>query len=200
MYLFLDYETTGFPKKMGPAKQDKQARACQLAMLLTDEHGKSMAEFSCMIQLPEGIVIDPGAAAAHGFTTELCDQYGVGPGTAYGFFCAMASRAQMVIAFNSEFDKKMAEIEAAYAEKPFPKTPWHCAMIEATPVCNLPPTDKMKAAGFIKNKPPKLEEALNIICGESLGDTAHDALWDCRALKKIFFKMREQKREIAANG
>lgn len=194
MFLFIDYETSGFPKKTGELKQVGQARACQVAMLLTDAAGKSMSEFSCMIKLDADVVINEGAAAVHGFTNELCAKYGVSPAAAYSFFCAMAAKSEVVIAFNSEFDRKMAEIEGAYCDKPFPETPWHCAMLEVSPICNLPPTPKMVAAGFIKNKPPSLKEAYKILCDKDIGDGAHDALWDVRALKDIFFKIKSMEK------
>jgi DNA polymerase III subunit epsilon len=193
MYLFLDTETTGFPKKYGPNVQDGQARVCQIAMLLTDSVGKSLSEFSCLIR-PDGWTVGAEAGAVHGFTNDLCEKYGVSGAAVLSFYMAMAQKAETIIAFNSEFDKKMMEIEADYRSQKYAETKWHCAMLEASPICNLPPTAKMVAAGYTKNKPPNLKEALKIICNMELGDMAHDALWDVRATKDIFFKLRSQEK------
>lgn len=190
MYLFIDTETTGFPQKFGPLIQDGQGRVCQIAMLLTDGAGKSIAEISTLVK-PAGWVVGNEASKVHGFTTELCEKYGINFVGMVGLFLSLAEKAETIIAHNISFDRQMMFIEAEYAQKNIPNKLWHCTMEQSAPICNLPPTERMLAAGFDKPKAPKLEEALQHICGKSLGDTAHDALWDVRACKDIFFKLKE---------
>lgn len=187
--LVVDTETTTFPKKYGLLVQEGQARVCQIAMLLTDDDGKSLAEFSCLIK-PDGWEINEKAGAVHGFTNELCEQYGITAKSAYMFFLRMAKIADLVIAHNSEFDMKMLQIEAAYCEQEFPETLWYCTMNESSPILNLPPTEKMMACGFTKNKPPNLGEALKFLCDKELGSGAHNAMYDVAACRDIYFAIK----------
>lgn len=196
--LIIDTETTGFPKKYGALIQDGQARVCQVAMLLTDDDGKSLAEFSCLIK-PDRWEIHENAAKVHGFTNELCEQYGISAKSAYAFFTRMAKIADMIVAHNSEFDMKMMQIEAAYCEQDFPETPWYCTMIESSPILNLPPTEKMMACGFTKNKPPNLGEALKFMCDKELGSGAHNAMYDVAACRDIYFAVEKHKNGQASN-
>ena len=104
-YLFIDTETTGFFKS-GSLIQDGQARVCQIAMLLTDSNGKHLAEFSCLVK-PDGWTISQGASDIHGFTDELCEQYGMPFKDMLAVYGHFVSRATRIVAHNSEFDKKM---------------------------------------------------------------------------------------------
>lgn len=178
MYLFKDWETTGF-KKSGPLVQDGQARGCQVAYLFTDENGNSLAEFAALIE-PKGWTVGEGAQAVHGFTTEFCELYGVNIKAALGTYLSLAKRAKLVIAHNAEFDCNITEIECAYAGVHPPATPRYCTMLNAATPCGLP-----------GNKWPKLEEALQILCGKTI-DKAHDALYDVRACRDIFFELKNR--------
>ena len=189
--IFLDTETTNFPKKYGELKQSGQARVCQIAMLLTDDEGNSLAEYSSLIK-PDGWQIEAKAAEVHGFTNEKCEQYGVSAIGVYTFFYRMAKIADKIIAHNIEFDRKMMEIEAAYVGHPSANKPWFCTMEASSPILNLSPTEKMVAAGFNKPKVPKLEEALQFLCGRGLGNTAHDAMYDVKACRDIYFELKKR--------
>lgn len=189
--LAIDTETTGFPKKYGALMQEGQARVCQIAMLLCDEKGKSLAEFSALLK-PEGWKVGEEAGKVHGFTTDQCAACGVSSKAAYLFYRRLAEMADVIIAHNSSFDRKMMDIEAAYHGYQQVERPWKCTMEMTVDVCNIPPTEKMLAAGMNRPKSPKLDEALQKVCGKSLGDTAHDALWDVRACKDIWFGLMKE--------
>lgn len=188
--IFLDCETTGFSKS-GLPKQEGQARVCQIAMLLTDDQGNSLAEFSSLIK-PDGWQIHEGAAAVHGFTDEKCEKYGVSARAAYNFYMRMVEISTKIVAHNSKFDSRMMEIEAAYCDMPHTNKQWYCTMEASALIVNLPPTEKMLMAGYNKPKPPKLEEALQFLCGRGLGDTAHDAMYDVKACRDIYFELRKR--------
>lgn len=189
--LFIDTETTDFPKKHGNLIQDGQARVCQIAMLLTDDTGKHLAEYSSLIK-PDGWTIGKGASDTHGFTDDLCAKYGVSGKGAYVFYTRMVEMADIVVAHNVEFDHKLMEIEAAYCDRTHPLKKWFCTMEASSPICNLPPTQKMLDCGFDKPKNPKLEEALKILCDRELGDTAHDAMYDVKACRDIYFALLDK--------
>lgn len=194
IFLFLDTETTGF-KKSGPKIQAGQARVVQLAMILTDANNRSLFEIATLVK-PDGWKISEGAGKVHGKSDELCSHFGIEFRSMFALYHRIASMATMLVAHQSEFDSGLMAIEGEYynvgAQRPLTVTkPWHCTLLQATPICNLPPTDKMKAAGFTKPKAPKVSEALKIICGEELVN-AHDAMFDVQACRKIFFAMKNK--------
>lgn len=179
MYLFLDVETTGFPKK-NALIQDGQARVCQIAMILTDKFGKSLFEFCSLVKL-NGLPIAKGAQEVHGFTTEQCDQYGFHFASVFDTYLALQEKAELNIAHNSEFDSGMMNIEQAYyiqhtGKGLVPARPWHCTM---------------KTNSHIKGgKWPKLEEALKHYCNRA-PTKAHDAMGDVKDCRDIFFATRK---------
>jgi len=190
-FLFLDTETTGW-RKGGAKIQSGQARVCQIAMLLTDDKGKSLMEFSSLIK-PDDWSISEGAQKCHGFSDEQCDFMGVHNSFMIHSFNHMADRASTVIAHHVEFDKAMMDIEAAYhskTENPCTRKPWYCTQKNSVNLCKIPATEKMRKAGRTHYKTPSLEEALQFFCGRSLGDGAHDAMYDAKACRDIFFAIR----------
>lgn len=188
MYLFFDTETTGFPSANIDARDPKQGRICQLAALLTDKDGRSMAEFSTLIR-PDGWAIGSGAQAVHGLTDGLCDRYGIPSDVAFSMFRLLAARAEMVIAHNLDFDIKMIAVEAR-AHNYVDEYHWtennFCTMKSTTDICRIP---KAKGNGF---KWPSLDEALQFFCGRPVGKDAHDAMIDTRACKDIFFALQDR--------
>lgn len=185
LFLFNDTETTGFPKKSGGVIQPGQARVCQIALLLTDGTGRSLCEFSSLIK-PEGWEVSEGAAAVHGFSTAQCDLYGLSQNGVMQLYRSLASMAGVIVAHNSDFDKQMMGIEEAYYNSGRPpekhmtvKNEWFCTMKPNTHVTG--------------GKWPKLNEALKHFTGRDLGDFAHDAMYDVKACRDIFFAMRQKK-------
>lgn len=193
MYLFLDTETTDMPD--GDGVKQGQGRVCQVAMLLTDATGYPIAEFSTLIR-PDNWAVGAEAGAVHGFTTEKCAQYGIDGNIAYEMFRHFAARADYIVAHNAKFDRQMMRIEDAYNGLGMPQTPWTCTMRMATPHTELPPTQKMIDMGMGHHfKAPSLNQALTALCGRTMGDEAHDALWDVRACKDIFFALKAKAEE-----
>jgi DNA polymerase-3 subunit epsilon len=188
---FVDTETTGLPKS-GDPKQEGQARVCQLAVLLTDDNGKALNEM-CFLIRPDGWTISEGAAKIHGITTEIAEKHGINAVTAYKLFVAQVRQADIIVAHNVAFDKRLMEIEAAYLKEVVVDKPWHCTMEQTRDLCAIPPTDNMIAAGRTECfKSPKLEEAYRIICRRSLGNNAHNAMADVRACRDIFFALKNK--------
>lgn len=187
LFLFGDTETTDFAKS-GPLIQEGQARVCQVAFILTDDTGKSLAEFSSLVK-PDGWKVGEGAAKIHGFTTEMCEEYGLEQKNVMNIYFSLLEKASIEIYHNSSFDKRMLAIEESYMNPQWVRptlTKQFCTMLESTNVCKLP----SPRGGY---KWPKLSEALKIVCNKELGEQAHDALWDARACRDIFFGLRERK-------
>lgn len=197
--LFFDTETTGLLNDRLPLDHPAQPQIVQLACLLADDAGEEMGHASFLVQPIRG-PIPAGAAAVHGITTEKASANGLYPTAALYLWDRLAQMADVIVAHNMRFDWTM--MQSAWAHN----NPAHrtavsgfeerhgsrarfCTMEAAAPIVNLPPTDRMRAAGFDKPKPPKLEECIRHFFGKEL-DGAHDALVDVRACAQVFFHLK----------
>lgn len=102
-FLFIDWETTGF-KKGGAIKQEGQARACQVGMILTDANGRIINSFSQLIK-PEGWKVSQFNIDSCGITQEDCEKYGVSAKAVFSLFSRYAATATTIIAHNADFDR-----------------------------------------------------------------------------------------------
>lgn len=188
MILFFDTETTGLYDNRLPFDHEAQPHLVQIAAIMSDDEGKSLSEYSLIVN--PRVKIPDRAMAVHGITDSLALSAGIEEQTALGLFDFMARRASLIVAHNIKFDinvmrciyareKNMTELEC----------PLFCTMEAASPIINLPPTDRMKAAGFNKPKPPRLEECIKHFFDEDLIG-AHDALIDVRACARVFFHLK----------
>jgi len=180
-FLFIDTEGTGFPKKSQNI-QDGQARVCQVAMILTDAVGNSLAEFSAYIK-PNGWKISDGAREVHGITDEHCETHGVSMHFVMPMFYQLARMSSKIIAHGITYDQRMIDIERSYHEGEMTASEietilreWYCTMANNKHLNN--------------GKYASLELCLQHYCGRSVGDDAHNAVADVQALRDIFFAMR----------
>jgi DNA polymerase-3 subunit epsilon len=194
MILFFDTETTGFFDDRLPIDHEAQPYIVQLAAQLCEDSGEPVAGFSFIVSpgSPGNVVdIPERAAAVHGITTEKAIQFGVSAEFALSAFTHLYQRADLVCAHNIKFDKGILEVAIAryYGKTMLLRKPLFCTMEAASPVVNLPPTEKMIAAGFTKPKPPKLEECIRHFFNEEL-DGAHDAMVDVTACQRVYFHLK----------
>lgn len=189
-YLFFDTETTGLPDFKKDMNHPSQPRIIQLAAILTHE-STIVAELNCFIK-PDGWTVPEEVTKIHGITTEKCEQYGIPMREALALFNAMKLIAKARVAHNISFDKVMMAREATFygLEHNSEGLESFCTMQLAKPICKIPPTDKMMAAGFKGFKQPNLQETYRHFFGTEF-EGAHDALVDVRACKEIFFQIRK---------
>ena len=197
-FLFTDVESTGFAKS-GPHTQPDQARVCQLALVLTDASGAIKSQFSALIK-PNGWEIGASAFDTHGISTEDCDKYGLPFNVVMHNYYWFMYQADLVIAHNINFEKRMFEIEEAFHNEitgeNLPnvqsKKQWYCTQEKSKNVCRIPPTDKMRRAKRNGFKTPNLQEALFKLTGKRMVN-AHDAMEDTLACKDVFFALNPAK-------
>lgn len=189
MILFFDTETTGFFNDRQPVNHPSQPHIVQLAASLTDNVGEEVMSFSVIID--NGVAIPTQASDVHGITTQIADERGIEPEIAMHLFSHLYRLADTVVAHNIKFDKGVveAEIFRRHGEVRRLAKPLFCTMEAATTIVNLPPTERMLAAGFDKPKPPKLEECIRHFFNEDL-DGAHDAMVDVAACRRVFFHLK----------
>lgn len=189
MILFFDTETTGFLDDRLPIDHEAQPYIVQLAAQLCQDDGSPVAGF-CFI-VAAGVAIPERAAAVHGITEEKAIQFGVSAEFALSAFTHLYQRADLICAHNAKFDKGIVEVAIArhYGRTMPLRKPIFCTMEAASPVIKLPPTEKMRAAGFDKPKPPKLEECIRHFFNEEL-DGAHDAMIDLTACRRVYLHLK----------
>lgn len=187
-----DTETTGFVQPSLPPDHPSQPHLVQMGCLLVTEAGHEVASVDLIVK-PEGYTIPEPAARTHGITTEIAHDVGIPLANVMGVFAQLRARAHEAVAFNSKFDELV--VAAAFARlgrKPSHPGPDRrtCCMELASPIMELPPTPRMRAAGFDKFKPPSLKEAFAFFVDPKGFDGAHSAVVDARATQRVHQALR----------
>lgn len=194
MILAFDTETTGLPDWRAPSDAPHQPHLVQLAMILLDDDLKERANVLLVIR-PDGWTIPDDIVKIHGITTEMARAVGVPEKVATTLYMSLLyGTGAQALAHNVDFDLRIMRIamlragrEKAWLDERTPAS--FCTMKAASPLLNLPPTDKMTAAGFTKPKPPKLAECIEFFFAEKL-EGAHDALVDVRACVRVYHHLQ----------
>jgi DNA polymerase-3 subunit epsilon len=188
--LFFDTETTGLPDFRGRSNDPKQPHIVQLAMLLQNDGGTEVLASSLLVR-PNGWIIPTEAAAIHGITQERALDEGQDESVVVRHFILHQGLADLRVAHNESFDRRILRIamtRAGFARDFIEAIEGRasldtCALAKA--IVNLPPTEKMLAAGFAGPKSPKLEECVKYFFGDEMAG-AHDALVDVRACARVY--------------
>lgn len=208
LLIAFDTETSGLPVWSKPSSDPEQPHIVQLAAILRDGHDKTAAHVGTMNRLikPEGWIIPPELTAIHGITTEQAEAEGVRLADALDEFLSMAIQAEQNIGYNVNFDKRMLRIQekrrhgAAVEDDQLPisiQFARHSREIDIakfmTKICNLPPSEKMMAAGRKTAKMPKLGEAFqHAYPGKAVDGKLHDAMTDVKCTLAIYWWIYEQ--------
>ncbi len=184
--LVFDTETTGI--------DTSTAHVVELAALLFDDAGIERASLDLIIK-PDGYEIPAAASAIHGISTDLAHRVGVPLAYAASAFNALCEQADRLVAHNLAYD--VAIMEGLYRRLGKPHrmpvaSNRYCTAMWSTPVCAIPPTECMRAAGRHEFKKPTLTEAYAFVCGKELVG-AHNALVDARACGEVYFELQRQR-------
>ena len=185
MILIFDTETDGLIIKGQPVPH-----LVQLAASLMDHAGHERACISLIIK-PDGYEIPPKVAAIHGISTAIATDYGVPLIVAMGMLSNLIKISSSQVAHNAEFDVQIITAAFQRVNRPIPSLNIICTKELATPIVNLPPTEKMVAAGFNKPKAPSLAECVRYFFNEEIVG-AHDALIDVRACGRVYFEIEKR--------
>lgn len=192
--VFYDSETTGLVRFKDPSEHPDQPHIVQLAACLVDLDTRRIVSTLDVICKPDGWLIPDEVAAIHGITTEHAADVGVPESLAVEMLLEMVGD-RLRIAHNEQFDARIVRIaclrhfEASQADE------WKggkaaCTALLATPIMKLPPTDRMRAAGFNKHKTANLREAVQHFTGKPL-ENAHSALADVHGCMAVFFAIQD---------
>ena len=212
MILAFDTETTGLPDWHQPSDAAHQPHIVQLAAILADDDGTERASAN-LIVCPNCWDIPTEAAAIHGITQDRAVACGVSEELAVETWMSLIlgplqpGRSRMrsqegwpiVVAHNDSFDwriMRIAMLRCGYTRERIEEmehtTNRACTMRMATPILNLPPTDRMRAAGFTKPKSPSVSECMAHFFAGELHTGAHDAMADARACLRLYLHMVNQ--------
>lgn len=173
------------------------------AILVNLDTRKTIASMDVIVR-PDGWIIPEEVSKVHGITTEHALAVGIPERTALEMFMALWDGRQL-LGHNESFDRRILRI----AQHRFPASlkegaieNWkacgsHCTQLLSTPILQLPPTEKMKAARRFHHKSANLGEAYEHFMGRPLKD-AHSAMADCRAALDVFFAIQDLKAAQAA--
>lgn len=197
MILFFDTETTGFFDDRLPIDDSSQPYIVQMAAQLCRDNGDILSSFNFIVDpgIADGISIPTSASNVHGITDEVAAQFGLSSEFMLNSFAHLYQRADLICAHNIKFDRFVTETAIArhYGQiRPLNK-PMFCTMEAATPIVNLPPTERMRAKGIDRPKPPKLEECIKHFFDEDL-EGAHDAMVDVAACRRLYLKIKDAAR------
>lgn len=202
--IFFDTETTGFPAWNQPSESDVQPHLVELAAQVVDLDTRIVVYSMDMIIKPVGWIIPDECVRLHGITTERAMDEGIPEEEAVERFYELWAYRHRV-AFNFPFDERIMRIafkryldprDPALALQPsdeWKATSKEDAMRMASPILNLPPTEKMRGG----RKQPNLAEAYQFFTGEPMRG-AHRAAADTEACKVVYFGCIDHAQKVAA--
>jgi DNA polymerase-3 subunit epsilon len=185
LILVFDTETTGFLHGRLPIGHSDQPKIVQLAAVLCREDQTEVMRLDVVIYQD---VVPAESTKAHGLTEEFVKAVGVNEGAALSLFEDMLSIADIVVAHNIDYDRKVVTnavrlLDGTPDTDPFAGKQLFCTMKAATPILKLP-----RKSGGIKS--PSLTECVKHLLGRD-HVTAHTAIGDVLETKNIFFKLQE---------
>lgn len=191
MLLFYDTETNGYQNQRLVWNHPDQPHLVQLGVILADDLGHEVASAELIVK-PDDFSISNETAKVHGITFDIAKECGVPLATVMSVFVQLRANAAEIVAFNQAFDNFIIQASIHRTGR----TPSHpgpekktCCMKLATEAMKIPPTAKMKKAGFDLYKAPDLQEAYTHFMGKPF-ENAHSALADARASMKVYFAIK----------
>ena len=162
MELFFDTETSGVPLWGQHYSHPDQPWSAQLGLILSDRD--RVYNEMCFLIKGGDRKIDLEAEKIHGISVETTNLVGLKESTAAGLFFFMASKADMLVAHNIDFDTLV--IQSLFYRQGFDQYCMHlkkmssfCTMKRSSDFCKLPSNYRGQY------KWPKLEELYKILFG-----------------------------------
>ena len=184
-YLFFDTETTGLPTNYDASiyDVDNWPRLVQLSWIISDDKGNLLKEKNYIIY-PKGFIIPNDSVKIHGITNEFAKDEGYDLKSVLDEFVKDVQDSSLIIGHNIDFDKKIigAELYRNGINNIFVEKSSICTMKSSVDFCAIP--------GYWGYKWPSLQELYQKLFNKSFAD-AHNSLFDIRATKECFFKLKE---------
>jgi DNA polymerase III subunit epsilon len=161
----------------------------EVGAVLVDD-GVERAAISLIVR-PDRFLIPDAAAEVHGITTAIARACGVPLIIAVSALTNLWATAEVRVAHNLEFDDRVIDgaIVSLKRQSTLARPPGVCTKELATPILDLPPTERMVQFGHgDKPKSPSLKEAYRHFFGED-PPGHHSALADARAAARVYLEI-----------
>lgn len=193
--MFYDTETTGFPLWSERSSDPRQPHIVQAAAILVDEDTRKIISSFDLTAKPAGWEIPDDVAKIHGITMERALAIGVPEMHIVSSLYAFMQIAARRIGHNQPFDARIVRIALKRFTDDDAVDQWkamsaECTQKLATPIVNLPPSEKMLAAGRRNPKTVKLSEAYKFFMGKPL-EGAHSAMADTVACMDVYWAIKD---------
>jgi DNA polymerase III epsilon subunit-like protein len=192
-FVVFDTETTGLPEGRNPSLYDssKWPHIVQLSWAEYDTVTFKVVCHDHIIRPPAHVVISPESTAIHRIDRAICDAKGIDCHVAIMDFVHTISDADVIVAHNMSFDKKVLIVEGIRNSIPpfFDATKREevCTMKDSTEICKIPATFKDGTPYF---KFPKLSELhIHLFTGE-IPDGLHNSMVDVMVCLRCFVFIR----------
>lgn len=203
--LFYDTETTGLPLFKESSDDPRQPHIVQLGVKVVDMITRKTLQAVDIIVRPNGWDIPKEASDVHGITTEMAYDLGIPEEAVTEIMLELwrPEAPRLRIGHNEPFDARIMRIALKRFFGEQMADDWkagqaECTMRMATPIMQLPPTDKMRRAGFGgKPKQANLAEAYEFFTGRKLNG-AHNAMIDVDGCMDVFWAIQDGIKERVA--
>lgn len=194
VYLFLDTETTGLPKKRNadPMDFDNWPYVVEIAWLLTDEFGLQVSGDKYIVK--QNVKIPQEAIRVHHITNEDMNSKGVSPKVVYREFIEAVANCDYIIAHNIDFDLPILQCELY-------RNGFNVSLYEKKHFCTMK-AGKDFSYSFDANGRPKNPKLVELFSSLYFNVSSlpikgtHSALSDTLMTYRCFMKMMEQKPDL----
>lgn len=197
LLLFYDTETTGLPNNRALDNDASQPHLVQLAAHLVDADTRKVVQSIDLITHPTAWQIPAEVSVIHGITQDYAAKVGIEEWLALKVFMSMWDRCDARIAHNEEFDAKIIRIGAVRYLSKLHVDKWgggkaYCTSDMTQQEMNLPPTERMRAAGRFGPRKPRMAEAYRFYTGKELFN-AHTAIADVNACMEVYWAVTDRR-------
>jgi len=193
---FYDFETNGFPLWKEPSSDPGQPHIVQCAAVLVDaDTRKTVHSFDLTVRPTADWGIPEEVSNIHGITTERALAVGLPESQVVAMLLAFHKIAGLRIGHNQPFDARIMRIALRRFGSEATADDWkagmsYCTQSRSTPICKLPPSEKMLAAGRKHHKTANLGEAFFHFTGGAI-ENAHTAMADTLACMRVYWAIQD---------
>ncbi len=203
--LVFDTETTGLPSERNASIRDvtKWPHIIQLSYILYDiDMKKTLCCVDDIIKLDDNVEISEKSIELHNITRSISNRKGILISEAINNFNMVLETADVVVAHNLSFDKKMIMVECVRlnTKQYFTNTSGrgvkeYCSMKNSVELCKI---ERVNSKGEKYYKYPTLSELHNYLFGY-YPENVHDSMADVLICLRCYYKMFKEI-DILTNG
>ena len=203
--LVFDTETTGLPSERNASIRDvtKWPHIIQLSYILYDiDMKKTLCCVDDIIKLDDNVEISEKSIELHNITRSISNRKGILISEAINNFNMVLETADVVVAHNLSFDKKMIMVECVRlnTKQYFTNTSGrgvkeYCSMKNSVGICKI---ERVNSKGEKYYKYPTLSELHNYLFGY-YPENVHDSMADVLICLRCYYKMFKEI-DILTNG